>query len=118
MLAKNGRHPRTWRVEVTPLLVAGASGELGVSDAIGALMIGLVVSQTRLRERVERLALLLRNTFTAVFFVAFGLSIDVGALGEIVVPVLLAVLSPFLASAWSCSPGASRTDCSCPTGST
>ncbi len=74
------------------LLVAGASGELGVSDAIGALMIGLVVSQTRLRERVERLVLPLRDTFAAVFFVAFGLSIDVGALGDVVVPVVLAVL--------------------------
>jgi CPA2 family monovalent cation:H+ antiporter-2 len=74
------------------LLVAGASGEIGVSDAIGALMIGLVVSRTPLRERVERLVLPLRDVFAAVFFVVFGLTIDVGALGEVVVPVLLAVL--------------------------
>jgi CPA2 family monovalent cation:H+ antiporter-2 len=74
------------------LLVAGASGEIDVSDAIGALMIGLVVSRTPLRERVERLVLPLRDVFAAVFFVVFGLTIDVGALGEVVVPVLLAVL--------------------------
>lgn len=74
------------------LLVAGASGELGVSDAIGALMIGLVVSRTALRERVERLVLPLRDTFAAVFFIVFGLTIDVGSLGDVVVPVVLAVL--------------------------
>jgi CPA2 family monovalent cation:H+ antiporter-2 len=74
------------------LLVAGASAELGVSDAIGALMIGLVVSRTRLRARVERLVAPLRDTFAAVFFLAFGLSIDVGALGDVAVPALLAVL--------------------------
>lgn len=74
------------------LLVAGAAGEIGVSDAIGALMIGLVISQTSLRERVEQLVVPLRDTFAAVFFVVFGLTIDVGALGDVVVPVVLAVL--------------------------
>jgi CPA2 family monovalent cation:H+ antiporter-2 len=55
-------------------------------------MIGLVISQTSLRERVEQLVVPLRDMFAAVFFVVFGLTIDVGALGEVVVPVLLAVL--------------------------
>lgn len=74
------------------LLVAGTAGEIGVSDAIGALMIGLVISQSVLRERVERLVVPLRDTFAAVFFVVFGLTIEVGALGEVAVAVLLAVL--------------------------
>lgn len=74
------------------LLVAGTSEELGVSDAIGALMIGLVVSRTPLRERVEQVVLPLRDAFAALFFVAFGLSIDVGAMGAVLVPALLAVL--------------------------
>ncbi|HSI92967.1 MAG TPA: cation:proton antiporter, partial [Jiangellaceae bacterium] len=63
------------------VLVAGLSEEVGVSDAIGALLIGLVVSQTAVRERVEGLILPLRDVFAAVFFVAFGLTIDVGDLG-------------------------------------
>jgi monovalent cation:H+ antiporter-2, CPA2 family len=58
------------------LLVAGVSADVGVSDAIGALMIGLVISRTTVRERVERLTMPLRDLFAAVFFVAFGLSID------------------------------------------
>ncbi|MFB6393015.1 cation:proton antiporter [Polymorphospora lycopeni] len=74
------------------VLVAGLSAEVGVSDAIGALMIGLVVARTSVRERVERLVLPLRDVFAAVFFVAFGLSIDIGAIGTVAVPVLIAVL--------------------------
>ncbi len=74
------------------LLVAGTSEELGVSDAIGALMLGLVVSRTSLRGRVERVVLPLRDAFAAVFFIAFGLSIDVGDLGAVAGPAVLAVL--------------------------
>jgi CPA2 family monovalent cation:H+ antiporter-2 len=74
------------------LLVAGLSDEVGVSDAIGALMIGLVVSRTSVRERVERLVLPLRDLFAAVFFVAFGLSIDIGDLGAVALPVAAALL--------------------------
>ncbi|WP_166354456.1 cation:proton antiporter [Phytoactinopolyspora limicola] len=73
------------------VLVAGVSEEVGVSDAIGALLVGLVVSQTAVRERVERLTLPLRDVFAAVFFVAFGLTIDIGDLGQVAVPVILAV---------------------------
>ncbi len=71
-------------------LVAGLSEEVGVSDAIGALLIGLVVSRTSVQERVERLVLPLRDVFAAVFFVAFGLNIDVSDLGAVAVPAILA----------------------------
>lgn len=74
------------------LLVAGLSEEVGASDAIGALMIGLVISRTRFRSQVEQAILPLRDLFAAVFFVAFGLSIDLGALGEVVLPAVIAVL--------------------------
>jgi CPA2 family monovalent cation:H+ antiporter-2 len=74
------------------VLVAGLSAEIGVSDAIGALMIGLVIARTSVRDRVERIVIPLRDVFAAIFFVAFGLSIDVGAIGSVLVPVLIAVL--------------------------
>ena len=73
------------------LVVAGGSALLGVSEAIGALMIGLVLSRTVLQHRVERLVQPLRDVFAAVFFVVFGLTIDVGSLGEVLVPVVAAV---------------------------
>lgn len=75
------------------VLAAGVSAMLGVSDAIGALMIGLVVSRTVLKERIERLVLPLRDAFAAVFFIVFGLSIDLGALGGVIVPVAVAALA-------------------------
>jgi monovalent cation:H+ antiporter-2, CPA2 family len=73
------------------VLVAGLSAEIGVSDAIGALMIGLVVARTSIRERAERIAVPLRDVFAAIFFIAFGLSIDVGAIGSVAVPVVIAI---------------------------
>lgn len=73
------------------VLVAGLSARLGVSDAIGALMIGLVVSQTAVKDRVERLVLPLRDAFAAIFFVVFGLTINVNAIGSVIVPVTIAV---------------------------
>lgn len=73
------------------ILVAGLAEELGVSDAIGALMIGLVVSRTAMRERVERAVLPIRDAFAAIFFVVFGATIQLGELGTVAVPVLVAV---------------------------
>ncbi|WP_174856216.1 cation:proton antiporter domain-containing protein [Streptomyces otsuchiensis] len=73
------------------VLVAGLAEDVGVSDAIGALMIGLVISRTRFRERVEKMVLPLRDVLATVFFVAFGLTIDVGDLGGVAVPAVIAV---------------------------
>jgi monovalent cation:H+ antiporter-2, CPA2 family len=74
------------------VLVAGAADELGLSDAIGALLIGLVVSRTALRGRVAHLVRPIRDAFAVIFFVVFGASIAVGELGGVVLLVLAAVL--------------------------
>jgi CPA2 family monovalent cation:H+ antiporter-2 len=74
------------------ILIAGIAEELGVSDAIGALMVGLIVAETKAAERVERLVLPLRDAFAAVFFFAFGLTIDPGDVGEVAVPVAAAIV--------------------------
>ena len=74
------------------VLVAGVAEELGVSDAIGAFMVGTVLAGSPAAERIERLVLPLRDTFAAAFFFAFGLTIDPGDVGEVAVPVALAVL--------------------------
>jgi CPA2 family monovalent cation:H+ antiporter-2 len=74
------------------VLGAGVATELSVSEAIGAFMIGLVLAETTVASRVERLVLPLRDTFAAVFFFAFGLTIDPGDAGKVAVPVLIAVV--------------------------
>src|SRR5690606_27434617 len=65
---------------------------LGVSDAIGAFLIGLVLGATRLRGRIEQLALPLRDVFGAFFFLNFGLALDLSTFGEVVFPVAVAVV--------------------------
>lgn len=74
------------------VLFAGVADQIGVSEAIGALMIGLVVSRTVLRERVQRLVLPLRDAFGAIFFVVFGASIALGGLSDVAVPVAIAIV--------------------------
>ncbi|MDQ1542723.1 MAG: monovalent cation:H+ antiporter-2, family [Actinomycetota bacterium] len=71
----------------------GGLGELlGVSDAIGAFLIGLVLGATRFRTRIEGFALPLRDVFGAFFFLNFGLALDPSTFGGVLVPVAGAVL--------------------------
>ncbi|HUF84772.1 MAG TPA: cation:proton antiporter [Acidimicrobiia bacterium] len=74
------------------ILVAGVAEELGVSAAIGAFMVGLVMAESPAAERIERLVLPLRDAFAALFFFAFGLTIDPADAGGVVAPVTIAVL--------------------------
>jgi monovalent cation:H+ antiporter-2, CPA2 family len=76
----------------TAVLVAGLAEELGVSDAIGAFMVGLVIAESPAAERIERLVLPLRDAFAALFFFAFGLTIDPSDAWEVAAPVTIAVL--------------------------
>jgi CPA2 family monovalent cation:H+ antiporter-2 len=62
---------------------AALSSELGLSEAIGALMAGMVLSETNAREEIEERFFSFRDVFAALFFFVFGLSIDVSALGRI-----------------------------------
>ena len=74
------------------VLTAGVAEELGVSDAIGAFMAGLILAESAVADRIERLVLPLRDAFAALFFFAFGLTIDPGDAGEVAGPVALAVV--------------------------
>ena len=71
----------------------GGIGELlGVSDAIGAFLIGLVLGATRFRVRIEALALPMRDIFGAFFFLNFGLALDVSTFGAVIIPAAAAVV--------------------------
>lgn len=56
--------------------VAGFSETIHVAEAIGALLLGLVFSETDQGERIEHLVIPFRDFFGAIFFFSFGLSID------------------------------------------
>jgi CPA2 family monovalent cation:H+ antiporter-2 len=78
----------------------GGIGELlGVSDAIGAFLIGLVVGATRFRSRVEGFSLPLRDVFGAFFFVNFGLALNPSSFGAVLVPVTVGVVMTLIVNA-------------------
>ncbi|MEV0036286.1 cation:proton antiporter [Streptomyces sp. NPDC050804] len=73
------------------VFVAGVSEWFGVADAIGAFMVGLMLGGTTSGDRIRRLVHPLRDAFGAIFFFAFGLSINPGDLPTVLWPVLAAV---------------------------
>lgn len=74
------------------LLISGFGETIHVAEAIGALLVGLVLAETEHQERIEHLILPFRDFFGALFFFSFGLTIDPLALGGAVWPALGAVL--------------------------
>jgi K+:H+ antiporter subunit KhtU len=63
--------------------MAAIAHELGLSEAIGALMAGVVLSETSVRAEIEERFFSFRDVFAALFFFVFGLSIDVAAIDEV-----------------------------------
>ena len=87
--------PREFFLLFTFALLIGMSAlahELGLSEAIGALMAGIILSDTSARAEIEEGFLSFRDIFAALFFFVFGLSIDVDALGSLGWLIALAVV--------------------------
>ena len=87
--------PREFFLLFTFALLIGMSAIshwLGLSEAIGALMAGVILSDTSARHELEERFLSFRDIFGALFFFVFGLSIDVEALGSVGWLVALAVV--------------------------
>ncbi|MCQ4086287.1 cation:proton antiporter [Saccharibacillus sp. JS10] len=57
-------------------IVAGFSETIHVAEAIGALLVGLVLAETKHMHRIEKAILPFRDFFGALFFFSFGLTID------------------------------------------
>src|SRR5829696_8441393 len=62
---------------------AALAEKLGLSVAVGALMAGVVLSGTSIREEIEERFFSFRDVFAALFFFVFGLSIDVAAIDDV-----------------------------------
>ena len=73
-------------------LLAGLGETIHVAEAIGALLLGLVLAETEHGERIAHLIIPFRDFFGALFFFGFGLTIDPFALGGAVWPVIGAVI--------------------------
>jgi monovalent cation:H+ antiporter-2, CPA2 family len=89
-----GRLPSEFFLLFTAALVVGMAAlaeELGLSEAIGALMAGVILAETGARAEIEERFLSFRDLFAALFFFVFGLTIDVAALETVWWMVVLAI---------------------------
>lgn len=62
---------------------AALAEEAGLSAPVGALLAGILLSETNVRDRIERHLFGLRDFAAAIFFFIFGLQIDLGSLGAV-----------------------------------
>ena len=85
------------------LILAWAALRAGLSEAIGAFLAGTLLAETEHKERLATLFSPLQGLFAALFFVSFGLSIELGTLPPVLVPALLlavAAIATKLAAGW------------------
>ncbi len=80
------------------VLVAGLSEVFHIAEAIGALLVGLILAETEHAHRIGRLVITFRDFFGAMFFFHFGLTIDPLGLGGAVWPALGAVALTLVAN--------------------
>ncbi|GIP32222.1 cation:proton antiporter [Paenibacillus sp. J2TS4] len=73
-------------------LIAGFSETAHVAEAIGALMVGLVLAESAHVKRIEQLVVPFRDFFGAMFFFSFGLTIAPSSLGGAVGMAIIAVV--------------------------
>ena len=62
-------------------LLAGIGETIHVAEAIGALLLGLILGETEHSARLERLVVPFRDFFGGIFFFSFGLTVDPFSLG-------------------------------------
>jgi CPA2 family monovalent cation:H+ antiporter-2 len=63
----------------------------GLSDAVGALLAGILLSGSAIRDRIEQQLLGLRDFAASIFFFAFGVETEIGRLDDVMPWLLLAV---------------------------
>src|ERR1051326_8828184 len=62
-------------------LFAGLGDTIHLAEAIGALLLGLILGETEHSARLERLVVPFRDFFGGIFFFGFGLTVDPFSLG-------------------------------------
>ncbi|MDR3095170.1 MAG: cation:proton antiporter [Bacteroidales bacterium] len=61
----------------------------GFSAALGAFIMGSILSETIDSEKIEHLILPIKDFFGLVFFVSVGMMVQISSLGEFIVPILI-----------------------------
>jgi CPA2 family monovalent cation:H+ antiporter-2 len=91
------------RYEVTIMFALGTafglaflSYELGFSAATGAFLAGVIIAGTRFSDQVSTLISPTREIFTAIFFVTIGALMDLSAISQFWVPVVIITVATVL----------------------
>ena len=63
--------------------MSAVAKELEMSEAIGALMAGVVLSDSGVREEIEQRFFAMRDVFAALFFFVFALTIDLARIPDV-----------------------------------
>jgi CPA2 family monovalent cation:H+ antiporter-2 len=75
------------------IAMSAVAKELELSEAVGALMAGVVLSDSGVRDEIEQRFFAVRDVFAALFFFAFALTIDVAKIADVGWIVLLALVA-------------------------
>lgn len=86
-------------------ILATAAEKAGFSLALGAFLLGAIVADTPHRTQIDRTFEGLRDVFSAVFFVAIGMLIDVRAVMDSWVLVLVVAMLALGGRALACATG-------------
>jgi monovalent cation:H+ antiporter-2, CPA2 family len=73
------------------LIVSGGAEQIKISGAVGAFLLGILLSGT-IAERARELMAPVRDVFAALFFVSFGIAIDPSDIPPVAIPALVLVV--------------------------
>ncbi len=73
------------------LIVSGGAEQARISGAVGAFLLGILLSGT-IAERARELMAPVRDVFAALFFVSFGLAVDPADIPSVAIPALVLVV--------------------------
>jgi CPA2 family monovalent cation:H+ antiporter-2 len=82
------------------------ASNVGFSPALGAFIMGSIIAETTMAEKIEHLIQPVKDLFGAVFFVSVGMLINPGTLVTYALPVALITLITIFGKAFSSSIGA------------
>lgn len=69
--------------------LAAFSDYLGFSVALGALMMGAIISESKHRKEVERITAPVKDVFASIFFISIGMLVDFSRLWDLAPIILL-----------------------------
>lgn len=73
-------------------LIVEVTFGFGLSESIGAFIAGMLFAESSYKENIESVVIPYRDLFGALFFLTFGLSIDLGSFSSSIILPLIALL--------------------------